>query len=81
MKKVILGVLAAGVIATISDGCTCARSEPTRWEYKLLVGKVGMDAADLQESVNKASAEGWEFVSISSYVEGRPLAVMRKPVK
>ncbi len=81
MKKLIVSVLAASALALLATGCTCAKPQANRWEYKVLVGKLGMDGADLQDNMNKAAAEGWQLVSVLTYVEGRPMAVMRKPAK
>jgi hypothetical protein len=46
-----------------------------------VVGKNGMLAADFEQALNKAAAQGWLLVTTSSYSEGMPLAVLKKEKK
>ena len=80
VKSLLLGALVgacivlAAAVATNSGGSTA-------WEYKIVVGKNGMLAADFEQALNKAAAQGWLLVTTSSYSEGMPLAVLKKEKK
>jgi hypothetical protein len=80
LKSLLLGALAGACIVLAAAAATSSGSS-TAWEYKVLVGKNGMLAADLEKRMNEAAAEGWMLVTMSSFTEGMPLAVMKKEKK
>ncbi len=80
LKSLLLGSL-MGACAMLGLGAVTSGGNSAAWEYKVVVGRNGMNGFDLQESINKAAADGWALVSTSSYSEGMPLAVLKKEKK
>ncbi len=78
LKSLTLGA----VLGTIVCLCVAAAANvgsPTVWEYRLIPARVFQN--ELQNGINGAVAEGWEFVSASQYVDQYGFAVLRREKK
>lgn len=69
---------ATTLLLLVVTGCASTRNYPTAWDYKVVAAK-GIEA--FEQAINTATADGWEFVSTSTYGDATPLAVMRRPKK
>ena len=79
MKKTIasLGVLV--VTALAFSGCATSHSAATAWEYKVVSASYN---PGLEQAINEAAKQGWEFVSASNQGESSSsFAVLRRPKK
>lgn len=69
----VLGLLAALMLA----GCATPERQTTAWEYKVVTGPNG--SRELQQEINKAADEGWEFVSMAGTEHQVLFATMKRP--
>lgn len=61
----LLALLAASSIFII--GCQSPRTTGSRWEYKVI--EKNLYAGELQNQIDAAARDGWEFVSVSTTVQ------------
>lgn len=79
IKSLVLGTfISAGIMLSVA--ATTNSTRPT-WEYRILQGKVMGNEIALDQAINTAVADGWEFVSATSSVEQWAFAVMRREKK
>jgi hypothetical protein len=75
IKSLVLGAF-LGIAIMLSIGA--ADEARTRWEYRIVSGKVLGREALLDAAINKAGAEGWSFVSAGHSTEHYGFAVLRR---
>jgi hypothetical protein len=66
------------------SGCTSTPRPPTNWQYKIVSAPRDHEqpsAASLDDQIDRAVAEGWEFVRLATDASGDPYAVLRRLVK
>lgn len=80
IKSLLLGAaLGAGIVLSVA-AATESRERAT-WEYKVVVGTVLSNDGKLEDGLNGAAAQGWDFVSASPIRDQYGFAVMRREKK
>ncbi len=75
IKSALIGALLTAVI-TLS--VAAATSSHTSWQYRVVSGRTFQ--SELEQEINRSTAEGWEFVSATGpNNENWGLAVLRRP--
>jgi hypothetical protein len=78
VKSLALGAV-LGIAVCLSVAAAANANAPTNWEYRLISARVFQN--ELQNGINGAVSEGWEFVSASPYVDQYGFAVLRREKK